>query len=154
MKAMMKFILLGIGFVVLLYGAGMASVGVRSPKEEYNDAYTTAISSVTPFTVVESTSGILKPGAIYQVILGTAAATDYCVMFDTNSALGVASLQPLGTVITNQLGPRLTMSTTANTVVTFDPPITFSAGLFVICGPTANDFATFVYELGRGLSGQ
>lgn len=142
-------LLLGFGLMVVAQRSE-ASVGVRGPKDSFNLSYTTAISSVTPFTVLESTSGVLKPGAVYQVILST-SAVDYCIMFDTNSALGVQSLQPLGTSILSQLGPRLAMTTT-NTVITFDPPLLFTNGLFVACSGT-NDFATFVYELGRGLMG-
>jgi hypothetical protein len=148
-------LLLGIGLVAFVGHDGIASVGVRSPKEGAEVAFTTAVSSITSFTVLESTSGIMKGGAIYQLILSTGVAGDFLLLFDTNSALGNASAG-VGNNVQNadQLGPRyMYSSTTANTVITFDPPLLFENGLFAI-NSGATESAEIIYEVGRSLSGQ
>lgn len=151
-----------LAFVVM----GLASIhsgaasGVRSPKKSYLYAYSTAISSITPFTVVESTSGIFKSGAVYQLNLSTGATGDYFVLYDTNAANASALSTPCSAAaLTNcmyQLGPRFfyqSTGTVTSTSITFDPPLYFENGL-MIWGSAANEEVSVTYELGRGLSGQ
>lgn len=142
-------LLLGVGILVMGSRAE-ATVGVRAPKAGAELSYTTVISSVTPFTVLESTSGITKPGAVYQLILSTGVSGDYLVLFDTNSATG----NVLGTgQLADQLGPRyFYSSTSANTVITFDPPLIFFNGLYAV-NSAGTESAEIVYEVGRSLTG-
>lgn len=146
------------GSLFLAFGVmGMASLcsassgGVRSPKQMFEQQYTIAISSVTPFTVLESTSGIAKPGAVYQLILSTGTAGDYVVLFDTSTATTLSIVGATPSVA--QMGPRYFYgSTSANTVITFDPPLIFFNGLMVGSSSSTDSFGV-TYELGRGLSG-
>lgn len=133
-----------------------ASVGVRAPKQMYELNYTTAISSVTAFTVLESTSGIQKAGAVYQLILSTGASGDYVILFDTSTATGLVLGPPSGgaTQAPSQIGPRYYFSSTsANTTIVFDPPLQFYNGLMMY-ESSATNAAGVSYELGRGLNGQ
>lgn len=140
---------------VLLGLSHRAEAGVvQSPKHMFTSGYTTQISSVTPFTVYQSTIGFAQPGAIYEIILSTGVAGDYVVLFDTipfnSSALTVTS----GSNSSYQLGPKFFYgSTTANTVIRFDPPIIFYSGLMVSSSGSTESFG-ITYEEGRGISGQ
>jgi hypothetical protein len=91
---------------------------------------------------------------VYQVTLATGAAQDYCVLLDTNNTTGLTV--PVTAATTKwpaQLGPRLFFgSTTATTVINFDPPILFYNGLMAECSD-ANVGAAITFEIGRGLSG-
>ncbi len=152
-------------FVGLLLAFGLlavraeASVGERSPQTAISFGYTSAISSVTAFTVTESTTVspfiMRKPGAVYQMVLSTAASGEYCILYDTTTATGLTT--PAASVgasnYTAQLGPRIFFgSTSQNTVLTFDPPIIFFNGLMVGCSTTSAG-GSITYSLGRGLSG-
>jgi hypothetical protein len=129
-----------------------ATVGVRAPKSSFTTPFSLSPSSVTTFTVLESTPAVIKkPGAVYQVIMGTGASQEFLVMFDSNSALGITST--LTTPNATQVGPRLFYNAiSSNTVITFDPPLIFYNGLMVIDSAITGQ-ATIVYEMGRDLSG-
>jgi hypothetical protein len=145
-------------FVGLILTFGMvavvqATVGVRAPKASFTTPFSLSPSSVTAFTVLESTPAVIKkPGAVYQVIMGSGAASEFLVMFDSNSASGITST--LTTPNATQLGPRLfyQVGGSSNTVITFDPPLIFDNGLMVIDSAITGQ-ATISFELGRGLSG-
>lgn len=155
MKKLLSLTLLAFG---LAMSRAEASVAARGPKDNVNIGYSTAISSITPFTVLESTTTspfvIQKPGAVYQVILGTGVAQDFCVMYDTSTAVGLTPPSLNGANYTAQLGPRMMYSsTTNNSVITFDPPLVFYNGLMVGCSALQSG-GSITYEMGRGLSGQ
>lgn len=157
MKKLISFALVAIGLAVWI-GRAEATVGVRSPKESVLFGYSTAISSVTSFTVLESTTTspfvIRKPGAVYQVILSSGVANDFCVLYDTSTAVGLTPPTLGVTNLTAQFGPRLIFgSTSQSTTYTFDPPIIFFNGLMVGC-TALQDGGFLTYEQGRGLSGQ
>lgn len=152
------------GGLLLAFGLGMfgvkveASVGERMPEPSSVIGFSTVISSITPFTVVESTTvspfQIRKPGAVYQVNLSSGAAGDYCILYDTTTATGLLPPPTTGTAnYTAQFGPRLMFgSTTANTTFTFDPPLLFLNGLMVGCS-SASSGGSVTYGVGRGISG-
>jgi hypothetical protein len=147
--------LLAFGVLGVLSVNSEATVGVRSPKRVYNLNYTTSISSVTPFTVVDSTT-LVKPGAVYELNLGTGTAGDFLMLFDTNpvNASALVSTNAGAANSVYQLGPKFYYSsTTANTKITFDPPLMFVYGLMAIQSAATNQ-ASITYEDGRGLTGQ
>ncbi len=157
MKKLLSLTLMVFGLSVMASKV-QAAVGVRAPKESFvATSYTTAISSVTPFTVLESTTTspfvIKKPGAVYQVTLGTGTAGAFALLFDTSTAVGLNTAN--AATITAQLGPRLFFgSTSANTTITFDPPLIFYNGLMVANSAATESGISITYEVGRGLSGQ
>jgi hypothetical protein len=151
-------LILSIGFLALMViwsGSASASVGVRAPKRVFTFGFTNAVSSVTTFTQFESTSGFSKAGAVYQVILGTGASTDYLVLLDSNTGVGYAAAGagPGIGLLVGQIGPRLYFSSaTQNSSFVFDPPLLFTNGLMAIMS-SAVDTAGISWEEGRGLSG-
>ena len=148
-------LLLAFGLTAVVCVNSRASVVARAPKHVYTLNYTTVISSVTPFTVAQATTTLQpQPGAIYQLNLSTGASGDYLIFFDT-IPFSAGALTATGTANNvYQLGPRFYYgSTTANTQITFDPPLEFYNGLMVINSSTAEQ-AGISYEVGRGLSGQ
>lgn len=152
-------ILVAFGLLVIGLNSSESSVGVRSPKAVYLYNYSTSISSITAFTVLQATSTSQnQPGAVYELNLSTGAAGDFFVLYDT-IPVNAAALQTPGSAAatTNlgyQLGPRFFYSSTsANTKITFDPPLVFEHGLMIV-GSSTTESASVTYELGRGLSGQ
>lgn len=132
-----------------------ASVVARSPKKSYLYSFSTTISSVTPFTVLQATSTLqAQPGAVYEINMSTGTAGDFIVLFDT-IPFNAQLLDTQGaTGRSSQLGPHFYYgSTTANTKITFDPPLIFYNGLLMI-GSSAVEQASVTYEEGRGISGQ
>lgn len=131
-----------------------ASVVARAPKKAYTLTYSTVISSITPFTVLQATSTLQdQPGAVYQVVLSSGAASEYITLFDT-VPFNTGFLANTTVGQTYQLGPRLLFgSTTANTTITFDPPMIFYHGLMILDSAVTGQ-ATILYEEGRGISGQ
>lgn len=152
---------LAFGLLVVASCNSDASVVARGPKKSSSVNYTTAISSVTPFTVLEATSTLMqKPGAVYQIILATGAASDFLVLYDTipfsttNLTASAANGAAAGVGIPYQLGVRyFYSSTTANTVITFDPPMRFFFGLMAV-NSSALDSAQIIWEPGGGITGQ
>lgn len=114
---------------------------------------------VTPFSTAVSTY-VAGPGAVYQVVLSSGAASEYVQLFDSASVVGLSAtyngfsvLNTSGVVSTVSLGTRLIYSsTTANTVIRFDPPLQFFNGLAVV-DSAATGQASITYQLGRGLDG-
>jgi len=153
-------LLLAVGCVVTLSLNSDASVVARGPKKVFNLNYTLAISSVTPFTVLQATSTVQdQPGAVYAIILGTGTAGDFVTLYDT-VPFNAASLQttPCTAAVSTNCGyllaPRIYFgSTSATTNIVFDPPLIFYHGLLAM-ESAAGDQAGIVYEAGRGVSGQ
>ena len=91
---------------------------------------------VTPYSTSVSTYAA-GPGAVYEVTLASGAASEYIQLFDSASVTGLSAtyngasvLNSSGVVATVDLGPRLFFSTTtANTVIRFDPPLQFFNGI-------------------------
>jgi hypothetical protein len=152
MKKTLSLILAAFGLFCLASRSDAATYA-RGPKEIKNIGFTTTITTITANsfnTVSLSTSSM--PGAVYDVYLGTGAAGDYCVLYDTNVALFLTAPTG-GQNLSSQLGPRLFMgSSAATTVIPFDPPLIFYSGLYAAC-TTAGDSAAVEFETGRGLSG-
>jgi hypothetical protein len=154
MKKYLSFAL--VAFALILVSGKAEAVGVaRSPKHPFAFGYTTAITSVTLFTVLQSTTGITEPGAVYQVQLTSGVAQDFCVLYDTTTAVGLTPPTLANeSNLTAQLGTRFLFgSTTQNTTFTLDPPWEFYTGLMVAC-TGAQDGGMLTFEVGRGLSGQ
>lgn len=88
------------------------------------------------------------PGAVYQVVLSSGAASEYAILVDSNSATGVVATQT-----SKLIAPRIFYaSTSSNTVVTFDPPLMYTNGL-VIIGSAATGQIGVTYESGRSIGG-
>lgn len=154
---MKNFNKLFVGLVLAFVGIGMASylqasVVARSPKRVSNILYTTTVSSIS---VVNTTGAVVaamqEPGAVYQVMLSTGAVGDYFVLYDTGNVLGISlAAGPASAQLTGKI---FVSTNTANTLITFDPPIMFFNGLVGILS-SANTAASVTWESGRGLSGQ
>lgn len=133
MKSLLVALTLVMGYGLVSHAASIP----RSPKETHVHAYSTTA------TLVHS-----GPGAVYQVVLGTGAAGEYAVLVDSGSATGVDAPST-----SKLIAPRLMYSsTTANTIIPFDPPLMYSNGL-VVDGSAATGIAAITYESGRPLSG-
>lgn len=116
-----------------------AAPGVRGAKASKNINYSTTVSSV-------SVSG---PATVYQVVLSTGTqATDYVALFDSATSGAIAG----ATVSTNLKARIYVTTTTANTVVTFDPPLQFNNGI-VAANSTSTMWSLITYERGRVTSG-
>lgn len=128
----------------------------RSPKEVFVSSYTTGAVQVTPIISSNAaTSAAFMPGAVYQVLLGTGAASEFVVLVDTINCFGItATMNSSGlTLPANFLGPKLIFSsTTAATDYKFDPPLVFENGLCVVDSAVTGQYG-ITYELGRGLQG-
>lgn len=132
MKKLIGLFLL-VASVGLLSGkADAASVG-RSARGSIAVNYTTTVSTI-------STSGC----SLYQVVLATGASAEYVALFDASAA----GTKVFGTA-DSSLKTRLYFgSTTANTTVTFDPPLYFKNGLMV--GDSAATGASlYIFEPGK-----
>lgn len=123
-------VLLSVLFVSVV---AYAAVGVRGAKGS---------STFTSTTVQAITT---TPTAVYSVILGTGAVTDYTVLVDSANATGIAVASVATTGFKGRVYPS---STTQNTQVTFDPPLQFNNGL-TAASATANTTVTITYESGR-----
>lgn len=114
---------------------------------------------VTPYSTVVSTY-VAGPGAVYEVILSSGAASEYIQMFDSASVVGLSAtfngasvLNSSGVVSTVDLGPRMIyVSTGTNTIFRFDPPLQFFNGLAVVDSAVTGQ-ASITYQIGRGLNG-
>ena len=157
MKKLLSFTLMAVGLLMMPHQAH--AVWYRgAPKEVFVSSPTTGGIQLTPNISTNATSNAAyNPGAIYQVILSSGAASEYIVMYDSTNCTGLATTTAIGNLPAQtygNLGPHLIYSsTTANTVVTFDPPIRFDQGLCFFDSATSGS-ASITYELGRGVSGQ
>lgn len=143
-------LILAFGLMALLSPSGMATNAARIAKSDFVTPFSLACSSVTSFTVLESSSGLKKPGAVYQVTLSSGAASEFVLLVDSSACQGLTAT--LTTGIT-QVGPRLLYnSTTASTVYTFDPPINFYNGLMEIDSAVTGQ-AAITWEEGRTVGG-
>lgn len=128
-----------------------------TPKEVFVSSYTTGAIQVNP-SISTNTAATAQyaPGAIYQVILSSGASSEFELLVDSANCTGITAgmLTSSLTAPATFLGPRLLYgSTTANTTVTFDPPLRFDTGLCIIDSAVTGQ-ASITYELGRGISGQ
>lgn len=153
MKKLLSLSLMALG-VLCLTRQAEASVVARMPKEVFVSTYTTGLVQVTPsVSSLAVTAAQYQPGAVYQVIQASGAASEYFAMYDSSSTASIVCGQAPPSPL-QQLGPRLLFgSTTAETITTFDPPLIFHNGL-VVCDSAVTGSASVTYELGRGLSGQ
>jgi hypothetical protein len=100
-----------------------------------------------------STSAVMVssgPTAVYSVMIGTGAVTDFVVLFDSNSTNGITSL-----LQTSASGYRVRVyasSATQPTQVTLDPPWQFNNGLVAI-NATGVMTSVIGYEKGRVTQG-
>jgi hypothetical protein len=155
MKKLLSFTLLACGLLLMSH---KAEAGIaRSPKEVWVSSYTTGPMLVTPIVSTNAASASqYSPGAIYQLTLSSGAASEYVVLFDSTSCTNLTATTAQGNLPTTNyqyIGRFLFGSTTANTVITLDPPIRFDQGLCVIDSAVTGS-VMITYELGRGLSGQ
>jgi len=130
-----------------------------TPKDVFVSSYTTGALQITPAvsttTLANNPNAAFMPGAVYQVDLSTGASGEFVELFDSTFTITNCALAA-GAQIANQnlVSPRLMYgSTSANTVITFDPPIRFDWGLWM-CDSAVTGHAAVTYELGRGVSGQ
>lgn len=155
MKKLLSISLLAFGILFMNQKVHAGSLP-RSPKEVFVSSYTTGAVSITPAISTNAvSSAAYMPGAVYQVLLASGAASEFVLLVDTTNCAGItatmgsASLTPPA----NFLGPKLLFSsTTANTDYKFDPPMIFENGLCVIDSAVTGQYSV-TYELGRGLSG-
>lgn len=140
MKKLMGYSLAMLGLGLLMVGKAEA-VGVRGAKPVQT-------INVTPLVVGISTGAAQTsasfPAAVYSVMVGTGAVTDFVAIFDTATAVGInAVLQTNGFVM------RLyATSATQPTQYSFDPPLQFARGL-VAANATALVGSFVTYEKGR-----
>lgn len=157
MKKLLSFTLMAFG-LLLMPSKAHAGWYKGAPKEVFVTPYSTLGSTVTP-TVSTNTpiAAQYMPGVVYQVVLSSGAASEYIVLYDSTNCTGLTTTTAVGNLPAQtyqNLGPRIFyVSTTSNTVVTFDPPIRFDQGLCVIDSAITGQ-ASITYELGRGISGQ
>jgi hypothetical protein len=157
MKKMLSCFLFSLGLLALTSPAH-AVWYKGTPKDIFVSTPTTGVVQITPVvstsTVANNPNAAFMPGVLYQVILSSGASAEYYQLVD--STYDFTCPVNYGAIPANQtlLGPRLFYSsTTANTVITFDPPIRFDSGLFG-CDSAVTGSAAITYELGRGISGQ
>lgn len=138
-------VLFSVAALALLAVVVQAAPGVRGAKGSVS-----IFGSASPVGVSTGTYASLKnPGVLYSVVIGTGAVTDFVVLFDTNSAVGLTSaLQG-----TNGYVMRLyASSATQNTQYTFDPPIQFNNGI-IAGNSTVLMSSVITYEKGRQPNG-
>ena len=149
MKKLMGWIVGLFGLCMVMASTGHASGYAIAPMDTF----------VTPYSTVVSTY-VAGPGAVYEVILASGAASEYVQLFDSAAVTGLSAtyngasvLNSSGIVSTVALGPRLLYgSTTANTIIRFDPPLQFFNGLAVVDSAVTGQ-ASITYQVGRGLDG-
>lgn len=131
----------------------MAAGYAVAPKETFVNVFSTTISTVTPAISSNAVAtAAFQPGAVYEVIQSSGAASQYFQMYDSTSTIGLTCGQTTN-LVGSLLGPRFIYgSTTANTVTRLDPPLVFHNGL-IVCDSAATGITSITYELGRGLSG-
>ena|SRR5579872_2590672 len=129
-----------------------------TPKEVFVSSATSNPILITPSISTNTTAnGAFMPGVVYQVILSSGASSEFVILVDSTNCTGITAGQNPGTTptqgYTSLTSHLLYGSTTANTTITFDPPLRFDQGLcFVDSAGTGQ--AAVTYELGRGVSGQ
>lgn len=126
-----------LGLGLFITGSAYAASGVRGAK-----AIKMAQNSTTAVPVSKGAT------AVYAVILGTGAVTDFVVLFDSANYTAAAG-QTQGASFRGRFGPT---STTGSTIVTFDPPLQFDSGLTIV-NATALTANGVVYEPGRVTQG-
>jgi hypothetical protein len=130
--------ILFLGLVFLTTGALFAAAAVRGAKGHKVITQSTAATPIHTGAVV-----------VYSVILGTGAVTDYVVLLDSANATAA--------VVANQSdasykGRFYAASTSANTNITFDPPLQLKNGLTAI-NSTAVMTSGISYEPGKVVQG-
>lgn len=124
------------GALFLLAGTSDAAGPVKGAKPSVAQAFGTTLVHVSSVPVV-----------LYSVILSTGANGDFTAIFDTATTVGIT------TTGTSALKTRiLTASTTANTVINFDPPLQLKNGL-VFGQSSGVDQSLIVYEKGIVVQG-
>lgn len=128
--------------VVLALGLAWCGVseavdgGDRSAAQMATIGYTTSAVNVS--------TG--NPLILYQVVLATGASGEFCVLFDSGSAVGLTAA---GGGATQRY--RLYYSSNVlleNRSFVFDPPVQFNEGI-VAFNSAATGFATLIYNYGR-----
>ena len=130
-------VLFVLGLMLGVVGFSYAGVGVRGAK------VTQTVFGTTNTIGVSSTTAV-----VYSVVLGTGAVTDFVTLFDSNSVVGLTNTQ----TVANYKIRLYPTSATANTNVTFDPPLQFNNGIMVIPG-TALGTMMITFEKGRVTQG-
>lgn len=127
-----------LSFGLVLGMVAMANAGgLTKPRKAYVHSYSTTAALVHA-----------GPGAVYQIVMSTGAASEYIVLFDSGSATGIAV-----TDTSKMITPRIFYANTAsNTVVGFDPPLLYINGL-AIDASAATGQAAITYESGRAIGG-
>jgi hypothetical protein len=128
-------VLLGIGMVATRADAANPT---RGAKTSTAITYSTTISSVS----------VPGPAVVYSVILSSGASGEYLALFDTAST-GVITAPVSSSALKTRV---LYSSTSANTVVNFDPPLQFNLGL-AAAGSALTGQALIVWEKGRVTNG-
>lgn len=132
-KVLLGALVLGLGMA----GRSEAAGATRGAKAVATLTYTTTVSTVS-----------LGASVLYAVTLSTGASGEYVAFFDTSTATGITS-----TLSTAPLKTRVFFgSTTANTVVNFDPPLQFNNGIVAVDSAITGQSA-ITYERGRVVSG-
>lgn len=129
--------LIVVGLALFMTGSVFAASVVRGAKGVKVLTQSTAATPVHSGAVT-----------VYSVILGTGAVTDYTVLLDSANATGaIVGHQVVSTGFRGRFYPS---STSANTNITFDPPLLFKNGLTII-NATALGTVGVTYEPGKGL---
>jgi len=127
-----------LGFCVMLSGVLYAASGVRGAK-----GFKVLTQSTTALAVATG------PTAVYSIVIGTGAVTDYVVLLDSANATAATVANQLGTGFRGRFYPS---SATQNTAILFDPPLQFNNGVTAIAA-TALGTYLISYELGRVTQG-
>lgn len=136
MKKLIGLSLLVVGFLAMA-GRAEAAGAARGSKSAFALRYTTTVSTVS-----------LQPATVYGVVLASGAASEFIALFNTNSAGAKTANTNDSTLMTRVLFS----STSANTVVAFDPPMYFSSGVMV--GDSAvTGLSTIIFEPGKNIAG-
>lgn len=127
-------VLFSLGLVMALGGSVYAATGVRGAK-----GVAVMDHSTTPVIVTKSA------GAVYSIVFGTGAVTDYVVLIDSANATAATAITATGATLRGRYFPS---SATATTQITFDPPLQFNNGITAISA-TNNLTNIITFETGR-----
>src|ERR1017187_7155289 len=116
MKKLLSFTLMAVGLLMMTSHRAEAAWYKGSPKEVFVSSYTTGAILVTPVvsSLTVSTAQYM-PGAVYQVILSSGAASEYEVLYDTTNCAGLTATTVVGNLPAQgyqNIGPRLLYGST------------------------------------------
>lgn len=128
-------------FVLLLgavwAGTSEAAGPTRGGKGSVALNYSTTVTTVT-----------VGAGVVYSVIIASGAASEYVVLFDSATTVGLAATTNNSTLKTRCLAS----STTGTTQCNYDPPLQFNNGI-IAAGSAITAQSLIVYERGRVTQG-